>query len=697
MSEENYENSLANETSPYLLQHKTNPVEWYAWDQGILKAKELKKPIFISIGYAACHWCHVMRHESFSDPDTAKIMNEYFINIKIDREERPDLDSYYQKALALLGTGGGWPLSVFATPNGEPFTGGTYFPKRSLYGRPSFRKVLQYVGKEYDENRDKVTDLVAKVHKAMRQQFEVTPQHSTQGKIDGILDRFVSRLMENFDNIFGGFGNQPKFPQVADLRFLLLSASQWRRNNQEILSAVTLSLDRMADGGIYDHLGAGFHRYSVDRKWLIPHFEKMLYDNGQLINLYLEGFQATGKGKYAEIVTEVINYLFRDMRHPGGAYYSSEDADSEGEEGRFYVWTGKEIRSILGKESGNKFCEYFGVKKGGNFEHGLSVLQATSELHKAEKEHDTKLEIQEMKEKLLSYRNRRERPFLNDNIILAWNALVIHALAKASYVLSNPDYLKKAKEASNFILSNLRNQETGLLYRTYREGQTKTEAFAEDYVLLIRALLEIFSVSGDYSFFKIANELQDILNANFWDKESFGYFFSAHDADAVGPREKPVVSFAVPSANAIALENLLKFYHFSGISSYLEQAEAQVEFLVGWAEDHGYLNGDALVALDSYRHKLLEITSFHNGEKDPSTSPEQYLRSIYLPPAVFLNITVKTLPKLRQLPLVGARIEAKEESDLFDGTIFICRDLTCSLPLKSLDEVDHYLSNELGK
>ncbi|MFW9855152.1 MAG: thioredoxin domain-containing protein [Candidatus Thorarchaeota archaeon] len=697
MSEEQFENNLANETSPYLLQHKNNPVNWHAWDQGIVKAKELKKPLLISIGYAACHWCHVMEEESFNDPETADLMNRHFVNVKIDREERPDLDSYYQKALALLGTGGGWPLTVFATPNGEPFTGGTYFPRRSSYGRPSFRKVLQYVAKEYEENRDKVTELVMKVHGAMRHQFEITPQHLTQGKIDGILDRFVSKLMDNSDSLFGGFGTQPKFPQVGDLRFLLLSASPWRKDNQEIMSAVTLSLDKMAEGGIYDHLGYGFHRYSVDRKWLIPHFEKMLYDNGQLINLYLEGYQATGNPKYAQVVEEVIEYLFRDMQHPEGAFYSSEDADSEGEEGRFYVWTETEIKTVLGEEKGNRFCKYYGVKKGGNFEHGLSVLQATPQLKQALKDPDLELEIQKMKTELLSYRNKRERPFLNDNIILAWNALVIHGLAKASYVLTNQAYLDSAIKASKFILSNLRDQNTGFLFRSYRDGLAKTEAFAEDYVLLIRALLEIFSVSGEFSFFQVANDLQNILNANFWDKSSFGYFFSRRGSDLVGPREKPVISFAVPSANAVALENLLKFYHITGKTQFLEQAEAQVEVLIGWAEDHGYLNGDALLALDSYRYKPLEITLFFNGGTISSTSPAKYLHSKYLPPAVFLKITQQTLPDLRQLPLVGARVDKGVESELFVGTAFICRDLTCSLPLKSYEEVQLYLSQEIGK
>ncbi|UCE14446.1 MAG: thioredoxin domain-containing protein, partial [Candidatus Heimdallarchaeota archaeon] len=445
-------NHLKNETSPYLQQHMYNPVEWYPWEEGLAKAKETNKPLLISIGYAACHWCHVMEEESFKDLETAELMNEHFINIKIDREERPDLDSLYQKAVSLLTRrAGGWPLTVFATPTGDVFTGGTYFPKKATHGLPSFKQVIKYVAKEYQKNSNQIQDLTQQVLSHLREQSSVTPSNDTSNLSD-ILDSSLIQLREQIDDIFGGFGFQPKFPQVSDLRFLLLSYYR-RQKNRELLKPITLTLDNMAMGGIYDHLGYGFHRYSVDRKWLVPHFEKMLYDNAQLILLYLEAYQATKRERYAEIAHEIIEYLQREMVDSDyGGFYSSQDADSEGIEGKFFVWTPNEIQTILGDEVGEKFTRYYGVTKDGNFEYGYSVLHETAELAKDKEKDTTWEEIKQLKRRLFLHREKREKPFLNDNIIVAWNALTIHALTRASFVLDEPDYITMAEKAASFIL-----------------------------------------------------------------------------------------------------------------------------------------------------------------------------------------------------------------------------------------------------
>lgn len=680
-------NALINETSPYLLQHASNPVEWYPWEYGLQKAKEENKPLLISIGYAACHWCHVMAHESFEDPETAAIMNDLFVNIKIDREERPDLDSFYQKTVSLLtGRAGGWPLTVFATSDGRAFAGGTYFPKKTGYGLPSFKQVLQYIVSEYEKKPQAIHDVTQKVINSLKMQNKISSVEDPS-QITSYIDTSLVRLMDNHDNIFGGFGYQPKFPQVSDLRFLLLSYHQ--KGNLKILEAVTKTLDNMAAGGIYDHLGFGFHRYSVDRKWLVPHFEKMLYDNAQLTVLYLEAFQITKNQGYADIAGEILEYLQREMLHENyGGFYSSQDADSEGEEGKFFVWTLNEIKKVLGKDDGEKFARYYGVTKGGNFEGGSSVLHETHELTQEIGEKTTWKEIQLLKQKLFSYRERREKPFLNDNIILSWNALTIYALAKASFILNENKYLKLAERAFLFIFDQMQESTTKKLYRTFRE-RAKTYAFAEDYALLIYALLETFAVTGNKNYLIKAEELQEILDNYFWDPINHGYFFSGTWQEDLSVREKPVVTFSLPSANSISLENLLRLYHYTGKGQYLDRADNQVAFLLGWYVEQEYYNGDTLIALDMYRSKPIEIISI-GGNADPKPdSTTEYLQSNYLPHPVFLNITKENQSELQELPIIAQKMDSQ---DLIAGSVFICKDLTCSIPLKNGTEINLYLS-----
>lgn len=692
MNQNRQPNYLANETSPYLRQHMYNPVEWYPWEEGLTKAKQSNKPLVISIGYAACHWCHVMEKESFEDPETAALMNELFINIKIDREERPDLDSFYQKAVSLLTRkAGGWPLTVFATPTGDAFAGGTFFPKKATYGLPSFKQVLASVSKEYQRNNQQIQELTQKVLLALKDQSTTTTTTDVS-TLNDVLDASMIRLMDQVDDIFGGFGFQPKFPQVNDLRFLLLS--YYRRKNRELLKPVTLTLDNMAAGGIYDHLGYGFHRYSVDRKWLVPHFEKMLYDNAQLILLYLEVYQVTKRPRYAEIAREIIEYLIREMNHPKlGGFYSSQDADSEGIEGKFFVWKPEEIQKILGND-GKKFSTYYGVTKDGNFEDGYSILHETANLGKATTNDNSWKEIKQLKQKLFLHREKRMKPFLNDNIIVAWNALTIHALTKAAFILNEPKFLSSAEKAINFILERLRDKK-GRLFRNFR-GKVKSLAFAEDYALIIRALLEIFSISGKKIYLDEAIQLQIIYDKEFWDPENHGYFFIGSWQKDLTVREKPVVTFSLPSANAVSLENLLRLYHYSGDNTYLERAEKQINFLIGWFQENGYLSGDSLIALDLFLHKPIEVIYFDGSKDNGLDSTKKFLRTIFLPQSVSIHVKPSTLNNLRHLPLLKQRLNSQNYYEWFNGTTFICKNFTCSLPLKSGTEIDFYL-NQSGE
>ncbi|MFX1505665.1 MAG: thioredoxin domain-containing protein [Promethearchaeota archaeon] len=687
MDQNRQNNHLANETSPYLRQHMYNPVEWYPWEEGLAKAKQLKKPMLISIGYAACHWCHVMEEESFEDPETAELMNDLFINIKIDREERPDLDSLYQKAVSLLTRrSGGWPLTVFATPTGEAFTGGTYFPKKARYGLPSFKQVLESVSAEYKMNNPQIQKLTQQVLNTLQDQ-STTPDSIDPTAIKDVLDSSMIRLLDQMDDIFGGFGFQPKFPQVSDLRFLLLSYHN--RQNRELLKQITLTLDNMAAGGIYDHLGYGFHRYSVDRKWLVPHFEKMLYDNGQLILLYLEAYQITKRQRYAEIVHEIVEYLQREMTHPTqGGFYSSQDADSEGVEGKFFVWKPEEIQNVLGEE-GERFTELYDVTDDGNFANGYSILHETANLGKIIENEKSWNEIKQLKRKLFLHREKRIKPFLNDNIIVAWNALTIYSLARASFVLNKPEYLSLAEKAVNFILEELRDTE-GRLYRNFREI-TKDLAFAEDYALSIAALLELFSRSGRRRYLTEAIQLQALLDKEFWDVKNFGYFFVGSWQKDITVREKPVVTFSLPSANAVSLENLLRLFHYTGDETYLERAEKQVHFLFGWFEENSYLGGDSLIALDMFLHKPIEIIAFDGSKDEDSDSTKKFLCTTYIPHSISIFVNTMTLDDLRNLPLLEQRLNSQNYPEWFDGTTFICRDFTCSLPLRSGTEIDLYL------
>jgi uncharacterized protein YyaL (SSP411 family) len=689
-------NSLINETSPYLLQHAYNPVNWYSWEKGLDIAKEEDKPLLISIGYAACHWCHVMERESFEDSETAAIMNEYFINIKIDREERPDLDASYQKAVARLSRGqGGWPLTVFATPEGNAFAGGTYFPKENSYGLPAFKHVLQYIIKEYKTKPDLIDEITTETVSALTDLHSVNSLPIESNKIQEVKEIILGRLSKQFDQIFGGFGFQPKFPQVTDLRFLLyegLHPSQ----NKTLLNMVTKTLDNLADGGIYDHIGYGFHRYSVDRKWLIPHFEKMLYDNAQLLLLYLEAYQVTGKQHYVNISEEIIEYLLREMRSSEGLFFSSQDADSEGKEGAFYIWKQNEILDTLGLEDGKRFNQYFDISSDGNFEDGYSVIHATPSLYNAfEQGVITKEIVLEWKQKLLSVRMKRPKPLLNDNVIVSWNALVVFALSQASFILKKPEYLEIAQQTLDFITNSLTDERTGRLRRNYRL-KANGWGFADDYALIIQDYILLFGLTGKRTNLDKALLFQEILDKHFWDKDGLGYYFSGSWMEDIFIREKPVVTFSIPNSNSVSLENLIRLYHYTGNQEYLNKAENQAAFLLGWFKENNHFNGETVNALNLFFEKPIEMVIFWSEKQDPEDSILDFLRSTVIPNLLILNVTKANYEEVKNLALVKDRVNGSNDYPFKETTVFICKNLTCSLPLHNRSEIQAYFSTNIG-
>ncbi|HEX7379249.1 MAG TPA: thioredoxin domain-containing protein, partial [Pirellulales bacterium] len=520
-------NRLAHETSPYLLQHANNPVDWYPWGpEAIERSRREDKPIFLSIGYSACHWCHVMEHESFENEMIARQLNEGFVCIKVDREERPDLDQIYMTAVQAMTGRGGWPMSVFLTPDLKPFYGGTYWPPVGRMGMPGFDQVLDAVLNAWRERRPLVdqqaSDLAADVDRAGR--MALPP-----GELSELpLEAAEAALERVFDHQHGGFGGAPKFPHPMDLRLLL---RRWRRAPQApLLNMVTLTLDRMAAGGMYDQLGGGFHRYSVDERWLTPHFEKMLYDNALLSAAYVEAFQATGRPDYERVARETFDYILREMTSPEGGFYSTLDADSEGEEGMFYVWTPAEIEAALGPDRARTFCRLYDVSEEGNFE-GRNILNLPKTLEQASRilSRDTAelaAELAESRAKLLAVRNQRVWPGLDDKVLVSWNGLMIDALASAAAALGEERYLRAARAAADFILDKMR-REDGRLSHSWRAGQAKLDAYLDDYACLANALVSLYEAGFEERWIDAAAQLADILLADFEDHEAGGFFYTA--------------------------------------------------------------------------------------------------------------------------------------------------------------------------
>ena len=570
-------NHLASETSPYLLQHLYNPVDWYPWgEEALQRAKEEDKPIFLSIGYSACHWCHVMERESFEDEEIAAFLNRHFISIKVDREERPDLDELYMSAVMQMTGSGGWPMSVFLTPDRKPFYGGTYFPPRSSHGRPGFMDLLMGIHEAWLGRREEVEKSAGKLGEALAVKLPPAPDTglpAAQG-LERLEEGWVGIFEQSYDPQHGGFGPAPKFPRADDLRWLLAHVERTGDDSARRMALHTLR--RMASGGMYDQIAGGFARYSTDRQWMIPHFEKMLYDQGTLIPAYLEAWSITGEEFFAEVARESCDYLLREMRDPGGAFWSSTDADSEGEEGKFFVWTPAQLEEVLGKERATFAAAFYGVTEKGNFEHGTTALHRASTAEEAAQTAgleagDAVALAESVRAALYEARRKRVPPGTDDKILTAWNGLAISALATAGRMLDEPRYTEAASGAASFLLQELRGEDGWK--RAWRAGSARHRAVLEDYAYLCRGFLDLFMSTGDESWLAEARTLAEDMLGKFWDEDSAVFWDTDGEDSSLLHRRQTPWDGATPAPNAVALESLLLLHALTQEERWLGQAE----------------------------------------------------------------------------------------------------------------------------
>jgi uncharacterized protein YyaL (SSP411 family) len=582
MNEEpKFTNRLIHETSPYLLQHAHNPVDWYPWgEEALSRARQEDKPILLSIGYSACHWCHVMEKECFENEQIAQLMNERFISIKVDREERPDLDEIYMNAAQLMTGGGGWPLNVFLTPALLPFHAGTYFPPEDQKGMPGFPKILAVVSDYYRNKKGEVQKINAQIQETLRHITSI--HHSEETLEQKVLAKAYEVLEGQFDPYHGGFGGVPKFPSSLALSFLL---RYWKRNGaKKALEMVETTLEKMANGGLFDHLGGGFHRYSVDERWLIPHFEKMLYDNALLSRTYVEAFQATGKERYRTVAEDILNYVLREMRSAEGGFYSAEDADSEGEEGKFYVWTRDQIKKVLGKELGTPFCAYYGVGQQGNFEEKSSTLNIASSFDKVAGLYGMTVQalekmLEEGRKKLFKEREKRVRPHRDEKILTSWNALMISGLTDGFKITGNERFLEGAKNAAQFILKKM--VKDGHLVRVFNKEQARVKGYSEDYSFYIQALIDLYEITFDTDWLKKAVDLNQEMIRQFWDESQGGFFFSGKENETLIARSKNPYDNVIPSSNSVAVFNLIRLGYLTGDETLKQKAEQVLHLFYG--------------------------------------------------------------------------------------------------------------------
>ncbi|MHC4873391.1 MAG: thioredoxin domain-containing protein [Planctomycetota bacterium] len=700
-----FTNRLINETSPYLLQHAKNPVDWYPWgDEAFEKAKKEDKPVFLSIGYSTCHWCHVMEHESFESEEVAAIMNKHLVNIKVDREERPDLDHIYMTAVQMLTGSGGWPMSVFLTPDRKPFWGGTYFPPESKWGRPGFKEILTSISEAFKNDRKKIEEQAGHLSSAISNRGSIAKQFKniSNGKESLTtvpISKLTEELKKTFDAKEGSFGPAPKFPPKSELSVLMRDFSRTRKH--ATMQMITLTLDKMAKGGIYDHLAGGFHRYSTDEKWLLPHFEKMLYDNALLSRVYIDAYLLTGKDLYADTAKDIFAYILREMTSLDGGFYSATDADSEEEEGKFFIWKADEIKSILGDDDYEIFSYYYNIKGGGNFsspEHyhdGFNIIHVNKSIEETTRKFsiskgDLVVALQFMRGKLLAVRNKRIAPGLDDKILTAWNGLMIGSMAKGYQVFRDKQYLAAAEKAADFILNNMRKDRH--LLRTYRQGRAKLPGYLNDYAYFVSGLIDLYEASFDVRWLKAARELSDIMITEFWDKDELGFFFTAERHSDLITRVKQNSDSAIPAGNSIAVMNLLRLAKLLDHEVYYKYAESALKTQRVVMEAYPHVNSSILEALDFFVNGPKEIAVA--GKKD-SVETEEMIAEInnqYLPNRViaFIDPESSGAEEIEQyLPLLKDKVLVNGKT-----TVFICKDFTCGLPLTDSEKFAETLAEE---
>ena len=729
MAQETFTNRLVREKSPYLLQHAHNPVDWYPWgEEAFRKAKSENKPIFLSIGYSTCHWCHVMEEESFVNPDIAKVLNDYFVSIKVDREERPDVDHVFMQTVMAMTGAGGWPMSIFLTPDLKPFYGGTYFPPTDRWGRPGFITLLNAIRKKWVTEHDQILKSGEDITQALSEETARKTKGERVVLNENTLKTAYEQLGSRFDSSTGGFSDAPKFPQGHILSFLL---RYWKRTSEaDALEMVEKTLGKMAKGGIYDQLAGGFHRYSTDSEWRVPHFEKMLYDQAILAKAYLEAYQATRKEIYAQVAREIFDYVLRDMTDPKGGFYSAEDADSavnpaalnQKSEGAFYIWSQDEIEKHLGREHARIFNFYFGVLPEGNAvqdPHGEfkrknilyqdhSIAETVQEFEKSPPEISGILE--DSKKKLIAVRNQRPRPHLDDKVLTDWNGLMISALAFGSRVLNEPRYQDAAKKASDFILAEMipppafgpkgqsahgryadggMKNKNGRLMHRYREGDVSIPAFLEDYAFFIHGLLDLYEATFDVRYLEEAKFLAAEMIRLFWDESENGFFLTGTDAEQLIPRAKEVYDGAIPSGNSVAVLSLLRLEHLTMDPKWDDYAQKTLNAFSNQIASYPSAFGQMMLALDFALGPAREII-IAGKEGDPEIKKiAKHIYSRFIPNkvTVFHPVSGTDKDKIEQIsPFLKSQVP-------LDGrvTVYVCKNHVCALPVNEISKLEDLL------
>jgi uncharacterized protein YyaL (SSP411 family) len=706
-------NRLAREKSPYLLQHAHNPVDWYPWgEEAFEKARRENKPIFLSIGYSTCHWCHVMAHESFEDGATAAIMNREFVNIKVDREERPDVDRVYMTFVQATTGGGGWPMSVWLTPDLKPFVGGTYFPLEDRYGQPAFKKVLERISAAWKQDHGKIAEQGSKIVEALRESQNAPPESA--GKIDnGVFKIAYEQLSRSLDEKEGGFGTAPKFPRPVALNFLtrFYARDPKGETGKHALEMDLLTLRKMAAGGVHDHLGGGFHRYSVDRYWHVPHFEKMLYDQAQLAIAYLDAFQITQDRQYAEVARDILDYVARDMSSRDGGFFSAEDADSlfehgkpEHGEGAFYVWAEKQIEQALGDDKA-VFKYHFGVQPHGNAPEGSDpqdefrgkniLIQrhsiAETAKHFKRSEDEVRQSLTRSSEKLLSIRNQRPRPHLDDKIIAAWNGSMISAYARGAQILGDPRYLDSATRAAKFIQANLYDEKSKMLFRSYREGRSNVEGFADDYAFIVQGLLDLYEASFDIEWMKFAIELQETQDRLFFDEKNGGYFSTSGKDKSVVLRIKDDNDSAEPAASSIAALNLLRLAQFRSDKQLEERGRKTIEAFTPTVNHFASAMPQLLVSLDFSLSKPRQIVVAGKIDNEGTRALLSEIHHHFLPNKILIVADggqgQKFFAEKNEAMGAMAPVNGKPAA-------YVCENFTCKAPVTDIKALNALLSGE---
>jgi len=682
-------NRLAKEKSPYLLQHADNPVDWYPWEpEAFQKAEKENKPIFLSIGYSTCHWCHVMAHESFQDPNIATLMNNAFVSIKVDREERPDIDMLYMSVCQMMTGSGGWPLTIIMTPDKEPFFAGTYIPRETRFGRQGMVELIPRINEIWSTRKDEVLDSASQITAALH---DATLREQGEELNEEVLNLAYEQLRERYDNEYGGFGGEPKFPTPHNLLFLL---RYWKRtNNGKALAMVEETLQALRCGGIYDQVGFGFHRYSTDRRWLVPHFEKMLYDQALLSVAYLETFQATGNEEYAGTAGEIFTYVLRDMTGSEGGFYSAVDADSEGEEGKFYLWNYNEVKQILTPEEADFAVKVYNIENDGNFGDDISGNKIERNiLHMAKTYREMACELnmsvtgfhktlESVRQKLLAQRNKRVHPNKDEKILTDWNGLMIAALAMGARVLNGPLYVNAAKNAARFIFSKMFSPDGQLLHRFY-DGESAVDANLDDYAFLIQGLLELYETTFDVDYLKNALKLDEYLLRHFWDDKNGGFFFASDVSEDLIIRQKEIYDGAVPSGNSIAMLNLLRLGRITGDSNFEQKASGLSRAFSKNVRNVPSAYAQLMVAVDFAVGPSYEVVIAGDQQDVDTKKMLQAIHWKFIP-----NKIVIFLPTGSDLSGISGISPFTKHQSTIDGktTAYVCVDYKCKLPTTNIN------------